>query len=81
MMVYTHSKYKYAHIVEIPKDEIRKELSNEAITYGIDERQLDVITQTRNVSEVLIAKGDPLIEDEEDKLDIKFEDNIKLLKL
>lgn len=24
MMVYTHSKYKYAHIVEIPKDEIRK---------------------------------------------------------
>lgn len=59
------------------KDEIRKELSNEAITYGIDERQLDVITQTRNVSEVLIAKGDPLIEDEEDKLDIKFEDNRK----
>lgn len=55
------------------KDELIEALKSKGIIYGIIDEQLDKITKEVVVKDEVIAKGVPVVNDEEDKIDIKFE--------
>ncbi|MDS0524137.1 FapA family protein [Clostridium sp. SHJSY1] len=58
------------------KDELREALIGKGIVYGIIDEQLDKISKETSVKDEIVAKGRPVIHDELDKIDIKFE-NVK----
>jgi uncharacterized protein (DUF342 family) len=58
------------------EDELREILKSKGIVYGIIEEQLEKIAKATVVKNEVVAKGLTVVNDENDKIDVKFE-NIK----
>lgn len=58
------------------KDEIKEELSKNGIKHGIIENNLEKCTKNNeNIDKLLIAKGEPAIDDTDDVIDMKIDTN------
>jgi uncharacterized protein len=61
--------------------EIKKELSQAGVVYGLIEENIEKCTKQQEVESILIAKGEDTIEGKDDVLDIKFEVDRDIKKL
>jgi uncharacterized protein (DUF342 family) len=55
------------------KEEIKEALRSKGIVYGIIDENLDKITKVAVAKDEVVAKGLPVVNDEEDRIDMKFE--------
>ncbi|MBD7909875.1 MULTISPECIES: FapA family protein [Clostridium] len=58
------------------KDEIKEALRSKGVIYGIIDEKINEISMKAIVKDEVVAKGLPVVHDEEDRIDIKF-DNTK----
>ncbi|MEW8957282.1 flagellar assembly protein A [Clostridium sp.] len=62
------------------KDDIIKELKSLNIVYGILEEEIEKLTKERKVELALVALGEEAVDEEEDRIEIKFDIDKKTFK-
>ena len=62
------------------KDEIKLALKEKGVVFGFLEDTLDMISKEREVIDEIVAKGISVINDEDDRIDIKFENTKRNVK-
>lgn len=58
--------------------EIKAQLQANGINYGVLEEELKLCTNKEGVNKLLIAKGDPSVDDEDDRLEVLFNNSDKV---